>query len=108
MIAGFETVLLPGEEFAAPTAAEGEGMPGLVVEFLGGFQRADLLNFLTEATNDMPMKGPAIQALIDYAVSRALIGIEGVNGAYTDDQLAVVTDRLRADLQILRAVPPGP
>jgi len=108
VIAGFETVLLAGEEFAAPTAAEGEGMPGLVVEFLGGFQRADLLKFLTEATNDVPMKGPAIQALIDYAVSRALIGIEGVNGAYTDDQLAVVTDRLRADLQILRAVPPSP
>ena len=106
VIAGFETLSLPGLEFAGASPAEGDRSPGLVVEFLGGFRRADLVNFLTEVTRDLP--AGSNQQLIDYAVTRALMGVPGVNDTFTDEQLATVTDRLRADIQVLRGNPPGP
>ena len=106
VIAGFETLSLPGLEFAGAYPAEGDRSPGLVVEFLGGFRRTDLQNFLSEATRNLP--GGSNQPLIDYAVTRALIGIDGLNDNFTDEQLATVTERLRTDLQVLRGTPPGP
>lgn len=100
VVAGFETLPLPGLEFAGPFAAGGEGLPGLVVEFLGGFSRSDLVNLLTRASQELT--GQADPGRLGIAADRALLSIPDFNGIYADDQLATVTEGLRPDLVVLR------
>jgi hypothetical protein len=100
VIAGFETLPLPGLEFATASPPEGDRSPGLVVEFVGGFRRADILDLLTLASRDLT--GDVNLAAINQAADRALVGLADFNGLYADGDLATVSERLRPDLELLR------
>jgi V8-like Glu-specific endopeptidase len=101
VIAGFETLPLPGLEFATASPPEGgDRSPGLVVEFVGGFRRADILDLLTLASRDLT--GDVDIAAMNQATKRALVGLKDFNGMYADEDLAKVSERLQLDLEVLR------
>jgi Trypsin-like peptidase domain len=100
VVAGFETLPLPGLEFATASPPEGDRSPGLVVEFVGGFRRTDILDLLTIASRDLT-DGVDMNAMNQIA-NRALVGLADFNGIYADELLATVSDRLRLDLELLR------
>jgi hypothetical protein len=97
VVAGFETVGLPGREFIAPSAATGPGPPGLVVEFLGGFTRRDVLDFLTRAHLDLA-RTPPDPRRIEEVADRVLAPLASFNGVYRAGDLEVVGEAVRADL----------
>jgi hypothetical protein len=105
VIAGFETLPLPGQLFASASPPEGDRSPGLVVEFIGGFRRADILDLLTLASRDM--RGEVDIAEVNAAATRALVGLPHFNGLYAAELLATVTERLRLDLEVLRTAGDG-
>jgi hypothetical protein len=104
VIAGFETYLLSGEQFDTATPAEGNRLPGLVVEVIGGgFRREDILDVLRLAAEDLaPSRPGGNDRDFAYAARRALFGIRPVNGIYADEALEKVTEGLRPDLELLR------
>ncbi len=53
VIAGMETVSLPGAEFVGLPAAEGDRSPGLLLDFVGEFRRADVLDLLSLASTEL-------------------------------------------------------
>ncbi len=107
VLAGFETMSLPGAEFATPGDAAAGGQAGLVVEFLGGFTRPDILGFLTLAAEDL--MGGAVPAVIANAADVALNGLQAFNGRYPAAELRTVADRLRPQLRVWREQgQPGP
>ncbi len=99
VIAGFETMPLPGLEFSGPTPSESERAPGLVVEFIGGFRKADIVDVLTRASQELT--GVVDLAVVEHDADLALIGLDSFNGVYADELLAVVTERLRPALALL-------
>jgi hypothetical protein len=101
VIAGFETLPLPGLEFASASPPEGDRSPGLVVEFIGGFRRADVLNELTRASRELRGQEVDLTQLGAFA-DAALVNLQDFNGVYGDELLTTVTDRLRPALQVLK------
>lgn len=99
VIAGLETLTLPGPEFAGLPASETDRSPGLVVEFIGDFRRADILDLLTVASMDLT--GAVEEGRVAYATDRALFDLPHVNGLYAQELLATVSQRLRADLRLI-------
>lgn len=99
VVAGLETVTLPGREFAGIPHEEADRSPGLAVEYIGEFGRADVLDMLTIASRDLA--GSVDAGGVAYAADRALVGLTHVNGRYATDLLATVAERLRLDLQLL-------
>jgi hypothetical protein len=97
VIAGFETVSLPGQEFATPSAAIGTGPPGLVVEYLGGFRQSDVLDFLTRAIEDLAGQPPA-PATIAQIAGEALDSLTDFNGIFPEADLETVVARVRPRL----------
>ncbi|QNE16586.1 trypsin-like peptidase domain-containing protein [Kribbella qitaiheensis] len=108
VIAGLETLPLAGLEFSGPDAARadgppadgGSGPPGLVVDYVGGFTRQDVLNCLTRAAESLA--GQADQQSIEAMTQVALVGSEKFNGVYRDATLSTVVTRLQPYLQVLR------
>lgn len=102
VITGFETLLLPGQEFQAPGEAMAGGAPGLVVEFIGGFQRRDVLDLLALAAQGLtgePLERPAMDVIAD----RVLRPLTDVNGTYPDADLAAVARGLQEDVAAMAA-----
>lgn len=99
VIAGFETLPLPGQEFAGASPPEGDRSPGLVVEFIGGFRRGDILSLLSNASR--ALTGAVNLQVVNAAADRALVNLPDFNGLYADEQLATVNERLRLDLDVL-------
>lgn len=99
VVAGFETLAFPGAEFAGLPTTEPDGAPGLLVEVVGDFRRADVVEMLTLACRELT--GDADQATIDYVARRALHGMEHTNGRYDVQLLPTVVTRLRDDLALL-------
>lgn len=99
VIAGLETLALPGREFTSVPGPEADPAPGLVVEFIGDFRRADVLDLLTVASQELT--GTVDAGAIEYATNRALLGLDHINGLYDRGQLSTVTARLRDDLKLL-------
>jgi hypothetical protein len=97
VVAGFETVALPGQEFMAPSAAVGPGPPGLVVEFLGGFTRRHVLDFLTRAHRDLARTDPD-PLVLDAVADRVLARLASFNGVYRARDLELVAAAVRDDL----------
>lgn len=97
VITGFETVPLPGQEF--PTAAAGAGLPGLVVEYLGGFTRSDILNFLSQASEDLTGRPPH-PATIGQTADEILAPLPAFNGIYQEADLETVVSGLRSRLRL--------
>ncbi|KRE30970.1 serine protease [Agromyces sp. Soil535] len=100
VVAGLETMPLAGLEFSSPAAAEADGPAGMVVDYVGGFTRDDLLDCLTLAANDLV--GRADPAVIGSWVDVALLDIADFNGEYADADLGTVVTRLQPYLQLLR------
>ena len=101
VVAGLETMPLAGLEFSSPAAAEAEGPAGMVVDYVGGFTRDDLLDCLTLAAKDLV--GRADPAVIGSWVDVALLDIDDFNGEYADADLGTAVARLQPFLQLLRA-----
>jgi hypothetical protein len=100
VVAGFETVPLPGQEFPAPSAALGAGPPGLVVEYLGGFTRGDVLDFLTRASQVLTGQ-PANPATIGQTADEVLAPLPpAFNGFYREADLETVVTELRSSLRL--------
>jgi V8-like Glu-specific endopeptidase len=99
VIAGMETVSLPGAEFLGPPAAEGDRSPGLIVDIVGEFRRADVLDLLALASRELT--GDVDDAKLDWSVDTALVGLANTNGLYDPDLLPEVASRLRPALQVL-------
>lgn len=102
VLTGLETFTLAGQQFATPGAAAGEGAPGLVVEFVGSFQRADVLNFLTQVSEELT--GDVNPAELELAADRALLPLQGqdVNGFFEMAGLPPVLAELRSFVAVLR------
>jgi len=98
VVAGFETVPLPGQEFPAPSAALGAGPPGLVVEYLGGFTRSDVLDFLTRAGQDLTGQ-PPLPATIGQTADELLAPRPAFNGIYREADLETLVTGLRSRLR---------
>ncbi|MDP5181596.1 trypsin-like peptidase domain-containing protein [Blastococcus sp. BMG 814] len=98
VVAGFETLALPGEEFATASAAAVAGPPGLVVEYLGGFTRADVLDLLTRAHEDLTGRPPLVE-VVDAVADPVLAPLRDFNGVYAASDLPAVAAALRPDLQ---------
>ena len=100
VITGFETVPLPGQEFQAPSEAAVAGPPGLVVEYIGGFTRDDVLALLTLARQDLTGHPPD-HPVSEAAADRVLHGLPSFNGVFDDAALPAVAAGLRADLAVI-------
>jgi hypothetical protein len=100
VIAGYETIPLAGQEFASPSAAAGEGPPGFLVEYLGGFRQTDLTDFLARASRTL--KGDSDPAANDAIAARVLLGHTAFNGDYPQADLPAIIDALRPDLAVFR------
>lgn len=99
VIAGFETLAFPGAEFMRLPVGDIDQSPGLLVEVIGEFRRADVLDMLTIASKDLT--GAVDQDSITYAADRALFELEHINGLYDPNLLPTVAERLGTDLRIL-------
>jgi hypothetical protein len=101
VLTGMETFTLAGQQFVTPGAASGEGTPGLVVEYVGSFQRADLQNFLTQASGELT--GQANPTEVDLATDQVLMGLgPGNNGFYETSDLPQVLTKLKDWITLLR------
>ncbi|GAA1553069.1 trypsin-like peptidase domain-containing protein [Kribbella sancticallisti] len=100
VIAGLETMPLAGLEFSAPEAAAVDGPPGMVVDYVGGFTRDDLLNCLTRAAEEL--SGEVDAGGIGDQADLALLGLDDFNGVYGDPDLSTVVARLQPYLTLLR------
>ncbi len=100
VITGLETLPLPGQEFQAPGDAAAGGAPGLVVEFVGGFLRRDVLDLLALAAQDLTGL-PVLRPVLDAIADRVLFGRAEFNGTYPEAELPAVAAELRADLAVL-------
>jgi hypothetical protein len=93
VIAGLETVPLGGLEFSSPAAADPAGPAGLVVEYIGGFTRADILDCLTLATTDLV--GDAVPRDIELVLNVLLVDFTPFNGMYSDADLPAIVETLQ-------------
>jgi hypothetical protein len=100
VIAGFETLPLPGEEFRSPSPVS-EGPPGLVVETIGGFRPIDVKEVLSVASRELT--GAIDVTAIEWATKTALVNVPHMNEVYDDDQLPIVTERVRNTLKVFAA-----
>ena len=99
VIAGMETVSLPGAEFLGPPAPEGDRSPGLIVDFVGEFRRVDVLDLLSLASRELT--GDVDDVKLGAWVDIALVGLADMNGLYDPDLLPDVAKNLRGALQVL-------
>ena len=91
---------LAGLEFSSPAAADPTGPPGLVVDYVGGFTREDLLDCLTRASVDLA--GDAEPDRIGFVVDMLLGELEHFNGEYRDADLGRIVTGLQPFLEYLR------
>lgn len=101
VLTGLETWPIPGQEFAAPSAAVGEGSTGLVVEYIGGFRRDDIRDLLAAASRDLTGQ-QQVDLLTDQTTDLVLQDLHHFNGVYDDVDLPGVIDALRPALRLLQ------
>jgi Trypsin-like peptidase domain len=102
VLAGYETVTTPGEEFESSRVADVDGGPGLVVEYFGWFQRNDVEQLLRRASQDMGAAVPA--AVITDRANQVLQRLEPVNGQYSAGDLKPVSERIVTHLEYFRTL----
>jgi len=99
VVAGFETITMPGEEFASPGEAAGASAAGLIVENLGWFTKDDIRRFLRAAAEALGRSFTANE--LPEIVGAATSGLQPRNGnyGYNDaNDLATVVGRLNAEV----------
>ncbi len=100
-IAGYEAMQLPGTTFQNPDEAAGDGMPGLLVEYLAGFTRLDVQNLIRSAVKDFGrgISDERVQELVDDAVA----GLTATTGVFYESWMAAeVGKRLQPKLRELQ------
>lgn len=96
-MAGYEPVQLPGAIFASGAEAEGEGRPGLYVEYLAGFTRRNVEDLIRKAAEGLgrPVSDERVEELAELAVA----GLKATNGIFFDAWMAEeVGRRLQPEL----------
>jgi V8-like Glu-specific endopeptidase len=106
VLAGFETIPTPGEEFANAGMADEEGSPGLVVEYFGVFNRGDVEQLLTRACQDFGV--PVDAAVIADRTNQILQGLNHVNGQYSVAELRTLSERAVEHLEHFRKLAEPP
>ena len=102
VIAGFEAVAMPGQEFANAILPPGDiATPGLVSDFIGSFTATEVESFIRDAATTAGREMSA--DLVDKLVDDALAGLAEVNGSYRPWLAAEVGNRLRPDIRKLFA-----
>ncbi|NGM18688.1 trypsin-like peptidase domain-containing protein [Roseomonas stagni] len=100
VVAGFETITMPGEEFASPGEAAGASAAGLIVENLGWFTKEDIRRFLRAAAECLG-RSFAVDEIAEI-VGAATSGLRPYAGNYGHndaDDLATVVARLKSELE---------
>jgi hypothetical protein len=108
-VAGYEGLQIVSTQFQGPFEAEGAGAPGLVVEYLGGFNRNDVVNAIVRASTFL--KGePISQDLGEHLADQALTGLQpGPDGRYPPWMGGSINEALKPVLDgwLADAPPPG-
>ncbi len=108
VLAGFETITTPGEEFTSRGQASEASAPGLIVESVGWFLTSDVEAVIRDATRSF---GADLQAaVIQNEAQKAVLGLQtfaGRLGYYSQDDLRIVSERLAAILQQQKALAGG-
>ncbi len=99
-LAGYEAVQMPGTQFETRLDAEGEGAPGLMVEYLTDVSEVDVRNLIEAAARDMgrTISSERVQEWTDEALN----GLHMVNGRYDSVLRTEIAARLQPRLQQLR------
>lgn len=95
VLAGFETMSMPGEEFRSPGEAASTGAVGMIVEDVGWFAKADIRLFLQAASKDLGRSFSADR--ITEMIGEATANVPDFNGniGYLDPgHVETVVDRL--------------
>lgn len=99
-LAGYEAIQMPGDQFETRFDAQGEGAPGLMVEYLTDVSELDVRNLIDAAAKDMNrMISPE---RVDEWTDEALKGLNPVNGRYDSVLRTEIASRLQPRLKLLR------
>lgn len=96
VVAGYEALTVPGQEFQFPAEAEREGPPGLLTEFLDGFRRSDIEHLFRTAASSLGVE-ITDELLRDWA-DRVLDGRRSTAGVYDAAEAGAVVAALRPEL----------
>jgi hypothetical protein len=99
-LAGFEAMQMPCAQFENRFEAEGDGAPGLMLEFLMHVLRSDVNNLIQAAAQDLN-RPVSVERLGEWA-GEALNGLTQVNNQYDSGQRRVIGERLQPLLKSLR------
>jgi V8-like Glu-specific endopeptidase len=106
VVAGYEAMSVPGQEFRYPYEAEGEGAPGMMTEFLDGFRRSDVVHLISLAAKELGV--PVTDDLVSHIADGALGGMEAIGGVYGPKLAGALIDALRPELlQLAQRQPAG-
>ncbi|MCB1313849.1 MAG: trypsin-like peptidase domain-containing protein [Sedimentitalea sp.] len=103
VLSGYETFEMIERQFETVTEARDPGPPGLLVEFIGEFSRADLRATVAEMSRDLKLDWTA--DVIDHAVDLALAGVAPVAGFFPAAAARQVAERLRAHVRLQGGLP---
>jgi len=99
VLAGYEAIQMPGAQFETRFDAEGEGAPGLMIEYLTDVGEIDVRNLIEAAARDM---GRAISPeRVQEWTAEALKGLNPVNGRYDSVLRTEIASRLEPRLKEL-------
>jgi hypothetical protein len=99
-LAGYEAVQFPGEVFNSSIEAEGEGAPGLMVEYVSDVRDHDVSDLIWAAARDMDRHVDEKQ--VAHWTKLALDGLPSVNRRYDSQARAEIAARLQPLLKQLR------
>jgi hypothetical protein len=101
-LAGYETMQMAGVQFQQPLDAEGPGDPGLMIEYLNGFDRNEVMTLTGLALAELGW--PAAQGLADRMTDSILDGLgPQPNGRYSSNVAGEVARKVSSALQKLPA-----
>ncbi|TCP96744.1 trypsin-like peptidase [Sphingomonas sp. PP-F2F-A104-K0414] len=98
VVAGLEAAAVPGQDYY-PGGAAADGAVGLMVDYVRGFGRVDVLAALKAAAS--AAKRDIDDAEAGALADQALAGLASANGIYAPSLSASVADRLAADVRAL-------
>lgn len=100
VLAGYEAVQMPGEEFQQSYQAQGNGGAGFMVEYLADLQPSDVRNLIESAASQMDR--PITPERVTEWTNEALQGLISINNRYDSKLRAEIGRRLQPKFQQLR------
>lgn len=104
VVAGYEAMSVPGQEFRYAYEAEGEGAPGMMTEFLDGFRRSDVVHLISLAARELGV--PVTDDLVNFIADKALAGMMPIGAVYEPKLASALINALRPELLELAQRPP--